>query len=328
MENKKGSVEKQNFFFVHFISQMNIFSFDCIFIIKQLQKTKNMKKITSKNQLEQVIVQIIKEQLNMQKNYQQGQQQGAAAGQATKQALVKGVNELSRVGKEVLVRIGNTSFKIITIGVGAAAYTVWAIGTGLWKIGTAASNAIIKVLASTGKILIGGATALGTATLDLFKKAGIVISQGAQAFMNGLKSLADKGTAALKWVVGLGAQFGKKYYAYLLATVNRAGVLASQLGNFLAQQWNTVAKNVGIGWEKAKQLGSSAWSSLKSGVNAVGNAIGNTAKNALNYGSKLAGNVGGFIRGLFEIFERLNSFTSKTSLGILKEARYISATVL
>ena len=276
-----------------------------------------MKKITSKNQLEQVIVQIIKEQLNMQQNYQQGQKQGMAAGQATKQAVVKGVNELSRVGKEVLVTIGNVSFKIVTIGVGAAAYTVWAIGTGVWKINTAVSNALIKFVSSVVKVTIGAATALGAATLDLFKRAGIAISQGAQAFMNGVKSLAEKGAAVIKWFVGLCAKFGAKVYAKILAGINSIGVIASAVGNWLGQQWATIQKNVGIGWEKAKQLGANVWSGIKSGANYLGNAASN-----------IAGNVGGFIRGLFEIFERFNSFTSNTTLGVLKEARYINATIL
>jgi hypothetical protein len=290
-----------------------------------------MKTITSKNELKRMIVQIIKEEmsqggtaLNMKGNFQQGQQQGQSAGQSVKKAVVSGVNELSKIGKQVIVKIGNTAFTVVTVGVGAAAYTIWAIGNGAWKLGTAYSNALLKLYSSVGKVAIGAATALTSATLNVLKGAGVAINQGAQAFMNGIKALQDKGTAVLKWAVGLGKQFGAKVWGGIMAAASKIGEISNKVGNWMGQQWQTIQKNVGFGWEKAKQFGSQAMSAINKGAAAVGNA----ARGALNYGSKLAGNVGGFIKGLFEIFERFNSFTSNTTLGVLSEARLLSGYIL
>lgn len=304
-----------------------------------------MKTIKSKSELRNLVTQIIKEDmwndmqktlkgqqqgttLNMAKNYQQGQQQGAAAGQATKQAVVAGVNELSRIGKEVIVTIAGTTFKIVTIGVGAAAYTIWAIGSGLWKISTATSNALLKLFTSVKSASIGAATVMSTATINLFKAAGIAINQGAQAFMNGVKALADKGAAVIKWVIGLGVKLGSKVYATILAGANKISEISSAVGSWLGQQWSTIQKNVGIGWEQAKQLGANVASSIGKGVQSGYNTVANAGKSALNYGSKLAGNVTGFVQGLFEMFERFYNFKSDDISGIIIEARYINKGIL
>jgi len=331
LEIKKVLLKNRTFFLCVHIQNEYFYYYPYIYYKQFTQKKNNMKTITSKNELKRMIVQIIKEEisqggtaLNMKGSYQQGQQQGMSAGQATKKAVVSGINELSKIGKQVIVKIGNTAFTIITVGVGAAAYTVWAIGSGIWKISTAASNAALKLYSSVGKLAVGAATAISTATLNLLKSAGVAISQGAQAFMNGIKALQDKGTAVIKWVVGLGKQFGAKVWAGIMAAASKIGEIASKVGNWMGQQWQTIQKNVGIGWEKAKQLGSQAMSAIGKGAAAVGNA----ARGALNYGSKLAGNVGGFIKGLFEIFERFSSFTSNTTLGVLSEARLVSGYIL
>jgi hypothetical protein len=184
----------------------------------------------------------------MKGNFQQGQQQGQSAGQSVKKAVVSGVNELSKIGKQVIVKIGNTAFTIITVGVGAAAYTVWAIGNGIWKINTAASNAALKLYSSVGKLAVGAATAISTASLNLLKSAGVAISQGAQAFMNGIKALQDKGAAVLKWAVGLGKQFGAKVWGGIMAAASKIGEVANKVGNWMGQQWQTIQKNVGFGW--------------------------------------------------------------------------------
>jgi hypothetical protein len=152
------------------------------------------------------------------------------------------------VGVAEGVSVGVGVNPVVTVGVGAAAYTVWAIGNGIWKINTAASNAALKLYSSVGKLAVGAATALTTATLNVLKGAGVAISQGAQAFMNGIKALSDKGAAVLKWAVGLGKQFGAKVWGGIMAAASKIGEVAGRLGNWMGEQWKTIQKNVGFGF--------------------------------------------------------------------------------
>jgi hypothetical protein len=223
-----------------------------------------------------------------------------------------------KAGKQTIVTLGNITFTIVIYG----AAVIWLIGKGVYRIAKATSDALLKLLSSTGKLVIGGATELGKKSVDTLKAGGILIDKGAQYVGQQLSNLKDSSVTLGKWIIGQAKQFGSKIYAAVLSGASKIGTIANLVGDYLKQQWSTVQAQVGKTWEQAKSLASGAYQTAKKTAQNVGSQISKTASDIGSGISKAAGNVTGFLGGLMsEMFERYFSFEGETTLDILFEAR-------
>lgn len=264
---------------------------------------------TTKRELRQIIKQIIQEQTASQ-SYQKGVDQRLAQGQATKQAVIGQINELSRIGKEYLITFAGLAFKVVTATIGGALVTYWVIRDVAYKIRNEAHSALIKFFTASYKMVVGAGQAVTTATLNAFKAAGIYA-------MEQYQNAKDQTAAVIKFAVDLGSRLGNQAYAQILAGVASISALNNYVSAWLGQQWTKVQNTVKMTWDEAKKQGNNLYAYLKSG-----------AKSAVNYGANLAGQASGFVQGLMEAFEGYLSFESNTVTGVLKEARYISSSIL
>jgi hypothetical protein len=280
----------------------------------------------TESDLIRLVERIIQEQ---QTSYQAGQVAGQAAGQATKQAVgqaatavkqaaVSGAQQVMKAGKQAIITLGKIQFTIITYQLAV----VWLIGKGVYKIAKATSDALLKLLASTGKLVVGGLTQLGQKTIDGLKAGGILIDKGAQYVGQQFNSLKDSSLTLAKWIIGQAKQFGANVYAAVLSGASKIGAIANLVGDYLKQQWTGIQNQVGKTWEQAKSMASGAYQSAKKTAQNVGSKIYKTAGDIGGSVSRAAGNVTGFLGGLMsEMFERYFSFEGETTLDILSEAR-------
>lgn len=256
---------------------------------------------TTKRELRELIKQIIQEQMTP-----PTKQQGVAAGQATKAQI----NELSRIGKEYLITFAGLAFKVVTATIGGALVTYWVIRDVAYKIRNEAHSALIKFFTASYKMVVGAGQAVTTATINAFKAAGIYA-------MEQYQNAKDQTAAVIKFTVDLGSRLGNQAYAQILAGVASISALSNYVSEWLGQQWTKVQNTVKMTWDEAKKQGNNLYAYLKSG-----------AKSAVDYGKGLVDYGSGFVQGLREAFEGYLSFESNTVTGILKEARYISSSIL
>jgi hypothetical protein len=256
-----------------------------------------------------------------QKGVGTGTAQGTAQGQATKQAITGQINELSRIGKEYLIKFAGLAWKVVTVTIGGALVTYWVIRDVAYKINNEAHTALIKFFKSAYNLVESGramtvdaAQTVIAGTINAFKAAGIYT-------MEQYQNAKDQTAAVCKFAIDLGSRLGKATYAQILAGISTISAINNYVSAWLGQQWATVQSTVKMTWDEAKKQGQNLYNYLKSG-----------AKSALNYGANLAGQAvgqaSGFVQGLMEIFERYLSFTSNTVSGVLREARDINFTIL
>jgi hypothetical protein len=244
---------------------------------------------TTKRELRQIIRQLVNEQM------QQPQQQTKA--------------------KETEVKIIGTTLKIITMAApqykAAVSATYWIIGKDkMYEIDTKFSNDVLKLLTSLNAAILQPAQKV---TIGAMREINFSLENFVRNYGPTRKNKREFGM----YIAGLVKSAGVKAYATFLAGAAAVPEIANNLGNWLGQEWASIEKSVGIGWEQAKKYGTNVLNSVKSG-----------AKAAYDYGSNKVGKASEFVQGLFEVFERFNSFESNTTSGILKEARYISSSIL
>jgi hypothetical protein len=287
-----------------------------------------MKKIITltESDLKRLVKRILDEQAT---SYQVGQPAGQAAAQATKQvvgqaaqavgqAAATGAQAVMKAGKQTIVTLGNVTFTIVIY----QAAVVWLIGKGIYRMAKATSDALLKLLATTGKLVVGGATTLGQATLNTLKAGGIAIEKGVQAVGQQLSKLGDSTINVGKWIIGKTKQFGTKVYAAVLGGASKIGALAGAFGEFLKQQWGTIQNQVGKTWDQAKSMAAGAYQAASKAAQNVGSQVSKAASSVGSSISKAAGNVTGFLGGLMsEMFERYFSFEGSSTLDIIYEAR-------
>lgn len=292
---------------------------------------KNMKKVIrlTENDLNRIVRRVIKEQSTMSSSFQSGQKTGQAqaqatkqvvgqAAQATKQAVGQAAQEVMKVGKQTIFTIGRVTFTVIIYG----ASVVWLIGKGVYKLTKEVSDALIKLLTSTGKVVVGKVTYLTEQTTNSLKSAGIAIDKGSQYVTQQLTNLKDSSVQIAQWVIGQGKQLGDKVYASVLLGASKIKSLSDILGNWLGGQWETIQNQIGQSWSQAKSTASKAYQGAKSAVQNVGSKIGQTASGIAQGASQVAGNVSGFLGGLMrEMFERFLSFEGYSTIDILFESR-------
>ena len=204
------------------------------------------------------------------------------------------------------------------------------ISNKVFKVSLAASNALIKLLSATNKVIIGAAQALTQNIAQGLTNAGIVLSQGLQVVKQKLSTMADNIVGVAKWGIMQMKQFGVKIYAQILIGASQIKEFGAQIANWVSSQWGTVQKQIGIAWDQAKSMGVQAIQNIKQGAQAVGQKVkqgvqdvGQKVKQGAQYvGDKLsqgAGAVSGFVQGMFEYFERFFSFEATDTLGLLRE---------
>ena len=279
-----------------------------------------MKKVIrlTENDLNRIVRRVIKEQSTVSSSFQSGQKTGQAAAQATKQAVGQAAQEVMKVGKQTIFTIGRVTFTVIIYGTAV----VWLIGKGVYKLTKEVSDALIKLLTSTGKVVVGKVTYLTEQTTNSLKSAGIAIDKGSQYVTQQLTNLKDSSVQIAQWVIGQGKQLGDKVYASVLLGASKIKSLSDILGNWLGGQWETIQNQIGQSWSQAKSTASKAYQGAKSAVQNVGSKIGQTASGIAQGASQVAGNVSGFLGGLMrEMFERFLSFEGYSTIDILFESR-------
>jgi hypothetical protein len=264
---------------------------------------------TTKRELRQLIKQIIQEQ-SVSQSYQKGVGTGTAQGQATKQAITGQINELSRIGKEYLIKFAGLAWKVVTVSIGGALVTYWVIRDVAYKINNTVHTELIKFFKASYNMTVDAAQAVMAGTINAFKAAQIYT-------MEQYQNAKDQTAAVCKFAIDLGSRLGKATYAQILAGISTISAINNYVSAWLGQQWTTVQNTVKMTWDEAKKQGQNLYNYLKSG-----------AKSAANYGANLVGQASGFVQGLMEIFERYLSFTSNTVSGVLREARDINFTIL
>lgn len=292
----------------------------------------------TESELQRIIEKIIEEQqLAVGQNYQQGQQSGIKSGQAARQAVNTAVKsgvqavgnasvEVAKFGKQVVVTIGKVAFNVVIYG----AATVFLIGKAVYKVSAAIGNALLKFLASTGKATVSGATTLGKASLNGLKMAGIAIEKGAKYVGAQLNSLKDSSISIVKWILNQFKQFGTMVWGKVLIAATSVREWAGALGSWIKQQYETIAKQVGVAFNDAvsgvKKIGQKVSTAVGDAATAIKGTASNIANTASNYAGKAMGALQGFLQ---EFFERYNSFKGTDSLTILSESiKYNGLTIL
>lgn len=278
----------------------------------------------NENDLTKIIKRVIEEQgLAVGQNFQTGQQQtfqaGQQAKQKVKQAVSAGAKSIANAGKQVLVTIGKVSFTILVIG-GAAIYL---IGKGLYKVNMAINNAIMKLISAVGNATVSAATAISQATTNALKSAGIAIEQGVDYITKALIQRADDGIKIIKYVIGLFKGLGVMAYAKVLLAANSIQEIAKAAGQWLKEQYNSIASQVGKSWDEAVGWAKQGLQNVKAGAQNLANKVQNKATGFVNKAANVAGQAWGAIKGFMnEFFIRLISMENKSSMILMREMKY------
>lgn len=264
----------------------------------------------TESELKKLIQNIIEEQnLAIGQNFQQGQKIGQQAGQQARQAVNKAAANALAGAKQVLVTIGKATFTIVIYG----GTFLFLIGKGMYKVGAAIGNGIMKFLAAIGGLLKTGWTELSTASVNYFNEkmnAAKVAGNNAKAWID---KQADNGIAILKWVVGQGKSLGAQQYAKFLLGVSKLKELKDSLGAWLSQQWETIKNQVGMAWDDALAKVSGMANKAMAGAKSWAT---DTANKAADYAGKAWGAVQGFLN---EFSERLLQIEKMSTSKLLSE---------
>lgn len=299
----------------------------------------NMKKTIklTENDLIRIVENVLSEQLNLSQNFKTGQNLGQKMGQGARQAVNTAVNkgvqnvkqaagQVLQGGKEIVVKIGNTTFTVLVYG----AAMVFLLGKGVYKVGQAVGNAILKFLSATGKATVSAAKSVGSATMTGLKNAGIAVEKGAQFVGQQLTSLKDNAVGVVKWMINKFKQFGAIAWGKVLLAASAVKEWGGALMSWIKQQYGSIANQLGVAWDDAvsgaKKIGQKVASTVGNAVNTVKNTASNIANNVSN----AAGNAWGAVQGfLSEFFERFYGFESNDTLSIVSESRkYNGLTIL
>jgi hypothetical protein len=271
----------------------------------------------SESELITLIQKIINEQQTMGQSYEKGKQTGTATGQQARQSVNKAAMEVAKVGKQVVIKIGNTVLTVVTY----SAAVLWLIGDTIYKVSAAVSQQLIKLLSATGKVVVGAAQSLGQGVLNAMRKADIAVDKGGQFVGKQLQSMADSTVNAAKWLLTQCKQLGVKAWAGILAGASKIEGIKDQLAGWLASQWKSIQNQVGVAWDQAKNMASGAIQSAKAGVQSAASNIKAGAQAIGNKVADYAGRASGFLQGfLNEMFKRIFSYQSNTVIGVLTES--------
>lgn len=251
-------------------------------------------------------------------SYQSGQIVGRQVAKDVKQAI-----------KMAVVTIGKISFKIILVG-GAIIYLV---GKGIWKINNSIGNALLKVLSATKKIIISTYQSIDDATTKVLQSAGqaigVFFDKTVAETQKQIQSIKDTTTVFCKWLIGTMKQFESQVYAQVLIACNKIEGLSSKLGEWFSQQWQTVQNVIGTSWEKAKNIGTEVVNKISQTSSDIAQNVKQGAQGVMNTLATGAGNVSGFVKGMFEYFERINNFKSENIVELLQECmKYNNKTLI
>jgi hypothetical protein len=278
-----------------------------------------MKKIVilKESDLVKIIKNLIEEQ-DISQKFQAGQKRGQVAGKQAKETIVKGANQLIQKGKEILITIGGYAITIIVLPFAV----VWNIGGKIFKLGRLASDSLLKLLSSTGKVVVGTAKQITQSSINALKAAGIMIDKGYEFVKQQIGNLKDSAISVAKFAINKMKKFGTKIYASVLIGASKIQGLGQQLGSWLSSQWNTIAQKVGATWNNAKNWAANQINNIK---DAVSGAVSSVKKGVSDLAGGIANKAGqafGAIQGfLGEMLYRMLSFESNDTLSILSEAR-------
>ena len=320
-----------------------------IFINKNVNMKHNLNSISLDEKeriLEMHINAILKEQgtnLNVGGNFQQGQAKTQQSGQQAAQNLKAGVTKGLRTAKEVVVTIGKNTIKFVII----AGAVVVVIAETLYKISQTVFNAIIKFLTSIGKSVIGQAQVIQQATVDVFtkgvQKIGQVITAGKDIVTSTIQSMKDTSYNIIIYIIKLLKQFGNLFWGKALvmaATINEFG---QNVWNWCKQQYNTIAKELGMAWDGAvntakqgfnalKNMGKQAYQNVKNVGNQALDYGKQTANKVANYAGQAYGAISGFADGLFnesiDFYRAYTSINSKGTFELINECSRMTKSVI
>jgi hypothetical protein len=287
----------------------------------------------TESQLRDVVTKIINEQ-SLGQSYQQGQllsiknQSGVAQAKAVRNLAISAF----KGAKQTVVKIANAYFTIVIYG-GA---TIWLIGKGIYKVTQAVSDALLKLIASTGKAVISAGQAVAQGTVAVFKAAGVMVEKGAQAVTQYLTSMKDSSIIAAKWLINSCKALGAAVWGKMLIGVGTIKQLSGALGGWAKQQYSTIAKSLGVAWDTAVNAASKGYDAFKQGVSNVANKISDTSNKAYNtvkqgasnFANRVANTAGQFTQGaenfmsnLFEMVERWAAMDGMNHSQILNESQ-------
>jgi hypothetical protein len=278
-----------------------------------------MKKIVilKESDLVKIIKNLIEEQ-DISQKFQAGQKIGQVAGKQGKEMIVKGANQLIQKGKEILITIGGYAITIVVLPFAV----VWNIGGKIFKLGRLASDALLKLLSSTGKVVVGTAKQITQSSINALKTVGITIDKGYEFVKQQIGNLKDSAISVAKFAINKMKKFGTKIYASVLIGASKIQGLGQQLGSWLSSQWNTIAQKVGATWNDAKNWAANQINNIKDAVSGAVSSVKKGVSDLAGGVANKAGQAFGAIQGfLGEMLYRMLSFESNDTLSILSEAR-------
>jgi hypothetical protein len=283
----------------------------------------------TESQLRDVVTKVINEQ-SLGQSYQQGQllsiknQAGVAQAKAVRNLAISAF----KGAKQTVVKIANAYFTIVIY----AGATIWVIGKGIYKVTQAVSDALLKLIASTGKAVISAGQAVAQGTVAVFKAAGVMVEKGAQAVTQYLTSMKDSSIAAAKWLINSCKALGAAVWGKMLIGVGTIKELSGALGGWAKQQYSAIAKSLGVAWDTAVNAASKGYDAFKQNVsnaaNKITGAYDSVKQGASNFANKVANTAGQFTQGaqnfmsnLFEMVERWAAMDGMSHSQILNESQ-------
>lgn len=285
--------------------------------------------------LEMHVRKILEEQgtaLDVSGNFQQGEkktiQGGQNAGLKAREMIKAGL----KAAKQTLITIGKVTLVIVFAPVGA----VCLLGYAAFKISQAVVNALIKFLTACGKVVIKAAEAITETTINIvtkiFQKLGIAIKAGFDILTNFYKSLAEGAYKVIVYCLKALKQFGLWYWGKILVMAATIKEFGQDVWNWCKQQYDAIAKQIGMAWDSAMNLAKQGWGAVKN----LGSKAVEFGKKAANKVADVAGQaygaVKGFAQGLFEdailFYETYTSIRNNNTLALISECSKITKNVI
>jgi hypothetical protein len=267
--------------------------------------------------------------------FQQGKEQGKQSGRVAAQNVKTFVKQGLSGAKEIVIKIGKIAFKAIIL---QGAF-IFLIGKGLYKVGEVLGNALIKFLSATKQAVISGAQAVSdttsnaiTAIAQTAVAADRWVNEKGKAVGAWIGSMQDKAYSVITWSLNQMKQFGIAQWAKFLIMAAGVKEFGSSIANWCKQQYTTVASQIGATWDQAKSAATKGLNyAAQQGQKAV-KAVSGGVQSFLGDVSKTAGQVTGFLGGLFgesvEFYSIYNSFNSSDTLGIITECQKYNVKVI